>query len=328
MHIAYVNVGAGSPDLPGVGMHQLRRRNNHSPLLLWDIYSTIWRVRPQVVQTWILQMDIVGGIAARLAGVPWIFREPSSALAYESTWKNRLRVAMGSTANAVISNSRGGDKYWAQHVPKNRRFIVPNALVLNEIEAALPLWPAELPRFTSPFALYVGRLASDRTGRKNLRVFLHSIARARQSREITGVLCGDGPQRQELEELRRELGLEDVVHFTGYLPSQSVWGLIKHADMFVSLSEYEGCPNTVMEAMACACPLIVSAIPSHREILDEQAAIFVDPPDVEESSSAMLTMLAAPDLADARALVAKRATRSWSVSAMAENYLRIYQQLI
>ncbi len=55
----------------------------------------------------------------------------------------------------------------------------------------------------------------------------------------------------------------------------SVWALMKKASVFVSLSAYEGCPNTVMEAMACGCPIIVSDIPEHREILDEQSALFV-----------------------------------------------------
>ena len=327
VHVAYAKAGPGNPELTGVVRHQLRRRSNYSPWWLWDLYGIMMRIRPQVVQTWISQMDVFGGVSARLAGIPCVFREPSSALAYPGTWKNGLRVAIGATASAVISNSRGGDDYWAQHVPFNRRHVVPNALALAEIDAASPQWPAGLERFASPMVLYVGRLASDMTARKNLRIFLQAIRRARQQREIVGVICGDGPQRCELEQLRCELGLDGAVHFTGYLPARSVWGLIKHAAMFVSLSEFEGCPNTVMEAMACACPLIVSAIPAHREILDNNAAILVDPRRVDQSAEAILAVLNSPDLAKARVLRAKRVSQGWSVSAMSENYLRIYEQL-
>ena len=86
---------------------------------------------------------------------------------------------------------------------------------------------------------------------------------------MVGILCGEGPQRSELEVMRHKLGLDADVHFTGHLPAASVWALMKKASVFVSLSAYEGCPNTVMEAMACGCPLVLSDIPAHREILDE-----------------------------------------------------------
>ena len=143
-----------------------------------------------------------------------------------------------------------------------------------------------------------------------------------------GILCGEGPQRSELEVLRHKLGLDADVHFTGHLPAVSVWALMKKASVFVSLSAYEGCPNTVMEAMACECPLILSDIPAHREILDESCALFVDPSNIQQTADTIMQALCNTDASKGRALIAKQKTQEWSIPEMARNYEKVYRKLL
>jgi glycosyltransferase involved in cell wall biosynthesis len=120
VHIAYSKEGPNKPELPGILLHQLKSRSNYDPYLLWQLVRIIRRIKPDIIHTWILQMDILGGIAARLNRIPWIFREPSSAMGYPPTWKNRLRVRVGSGATAIVSNSFGGYEYWKSHLPHSR----------------------------------------------------------------------------------------------------------------------------------------------------------------------------------------------------------------
>ena len=87
VHLAYSKEGPDKPELPGVVLHQLKLRSNYDPYLLLQLVRLIRRIKPDIIHTWILQMDILGGIAARLNRIPWIFREPNSALAYSMTWK-------------------------------------------------------------------------------------------------------------------------------------------------------------------------------------------------------------------------------------------------
>lgn len=327
IHLAYCKEGPQKSELPGVVLYQLKARSNYDPSLLWQLIRLARSINPDIIHTWILQMDIFGGVAARLSGIPWIFRESSSVTAYLPTWKNRLRIRVCSGASAVICNSRGGDKYWKIQLPSIRRYIVKNGLPVHEIDRVMAAFPPGLSKSEAKIVLYVGRLISDSSANKNLKAFLEALVHIRQQQNVLGILCGDGPQWSELEVLRHKLGLTEDVHFTGHLPFTSVIALMKKAAVFVSLSAYEGCPNTVMEAMACGCPLVLSDIPAHREILDESCALFVDPSNILQTAAVIGHALRDVDGSKVRALIAKRNTQTWLIDEMALNYERVYTEI-
>lgn len=328
VHVAFSKEGPSKLELPCVVLHQLKARSNYDPYLLWQLVRLIRRIKPDIIQTWIMQMDILGGIAARLNGIPWVFREPSSAAAYLPTWKYRLRIRVVSDACAIVSNSRGGDEYWKTHLPNSCRFIVQNGLPLQEIDRIKAALPLGLAKTETPIVLYVGRLTSDLSATKNINTLLEALAVVREKQDVLGILCGDGPQRSELETLRHKLGLDECIKFTGYLPSASVWALMKKASVFVSFSAYEGCPNTVMEAMACGCPLVLSDISAHREILDQNSALFVDPSNVQQTADAIALALYNRDASRARALMAKQRTGEWAIARIARKWENIYKDLL
>lgn len=328
VHIAYSKDGIHKPELHSVVRHRLKARSNYDPYVLWQLVRLIRHIKPDIIHTWILQMDVLGGMAADIYKTPWIVRESSSAMAYLPTWKNRLRMQIVSRASAIVSNSRGGDRYWKTQLPCSRRYIIPNAVPVHEIDKVVADLPDGLLQFEAPIVLYVGRLRSDDTGNKNLKGFLQVLSYVRQKQKVLGILCGDGPQRSELEMMRNNLGLYTDVHFTGHLSVESVWALMKKAAVFVSLSAYEGCPNTVMEAMASDCPLVISDIPAHREILDESCALFVDISNIQRTADTIVKALSNTDASKSRVLIAKKKTQQWSIAEMAINYEKVYKEFI
>jgi glycosyltransferase involved in cell wall biosynthesis len=102
---------------------------------------------------------------------------------------------------------------------------------------------------------------------------------------------------------------------------------MKRASVFISLSAYEGCPNTVLEAMACGCPLVLSDISGHREILDESCAYLVDPTNIQQTASTIVKALCNADASKSRAVIAKQKTQEWSIPEMARRFERIYKEL-
>jgi hypothetical protein len=60
---------------PAVTLHRIPARGNHDPRLALRLIRLVRTLRPQLVQTWLPQMDVLGGLAARIAGTPWILCE-------------------------------------------------------------------------------------------------------------------------------------------------------------------------------------------------------------------------------------------------------------
>jgi glycosyltransferase involved in cell wall biosynthesis len=141
-------------------------------------------------------------------------------------------------------------------------------------------------------------------------------------------LCGEGPQQSELEALRHKLGLDTDIYFTGFLPSTQVWALMKKAAVLISPSAWEGCPNTIIEAMACGCPLVISDIPAHREILDENSALFFDPSNIQQMVNDIFQALNDVNASKARCDNAREKTKALSISEMVRKYEKIYSEFI
>ena len=323
IHIAYSNDGPDKPELSGVALHRLKSFSNYDPCLIGQIARLIKYIKPHIVQTWLPQMDVLGGVAAKLCNTTLIFRESTSGLIHTPMWKKYLRTKIGSFASAVISNSRGGDEYWRKIMPDKRRYIVSNALPVDEIEKVEVSLPQEMTKVESPIVLFVGRMVKEQ---KAPHLFLEALGLVAREKKISGVLCGEGHQRPELEILRHKYGISVDVHFTGHLPASTIWAIMKKASVFVSLSTSEGCPNAVMEAMVCGCPMVISDIPAHRELLDESCTLFVTPSDVRQAADAIIQILDNPEAAKKRALKAKQKTIDWSIIEMARNYEKVYQQ--
>ncbi|MGZ8394691.1 MAG: glycosyltransferase family 4 protein [Nitrospira sp.] len=143
------------------------------------------------------------------------------------------------------------------------------------------------------FILFVGGADP----RKNHRVFLQAVARSRShlgGRAI--VLVGDAEHPQgSYRATAQALGLEQDVRCTGRLDREDLRRLYSCADLFVFPSRYEGFGMPVLEAMACGAPTITASTSSLPEVAGE-AALLVDPDDVEALGKAMVTVLSDPAL--------------------------------
>jgi glycosyltransferase involved in cell wall biosynthesis len=139
-------------------------------------------------------------------------------------------------------------------------------------------------------------IVSDISPRKNHIRLIRAFERAQDLSQSRLELVVAGQTRTvipELEHMLRDVSRrrENVrITMMGYVSDCEVLSLYAKADLFVYPSLYEGFGLPVLEAMACGCPVITSNVSSLPEVVGD-AALLVDPYDVEALAQAMLTVL-------------------------------------
>lgn len=133
--------------------------------------------------------------------------------------------------------------------------VVPNGVNLQPFrEPSSPINRAQFGFDQEDVLLvYVGRLGPE----KNLTFLLRSFAGASQAYDHIGLLLiGDGPERDNLEDRVKAMGLSGRVILTGMLPYQQLPAYLTMADAFVTASVTEVHPLSVIEAMAAGLPVL------------------------------------------------------------------------
>ena len=125
-----------------------------------------------------------------------------------------------------------------------------------------------------------------------------------EGRDFVCCVLGDGPRRDELEQLTRSLDIEHRVLFTGERPGAA--RLFAAFDVSVICSSSEGLPLAGLEAMASGVPLVATAVSSLPELLEDGAGILVPLGDDVALAHAIATLLDDPDLAARLAATAVR----------------------
>ncbi len=320
VHVAMLR---GGPHLSrivnaGATTHFMASRGNHDPRLVSRMIGLVRETRPDVIQTWLNQSDVLGGIAALTQRIPWVLSERTSPEFYTGSWKDRLRHSLGRHADAIVANSAIGITYWNES--RARKFVVPNAVDVQSIDAAMP---ATLDSVDSrKIVLYAGRLESV----KNVETLVPALCEVVRTRNAMVVICGEGSREREMRADIERRGCSGRFRMLGF--TDTVWRLMKRADVFVSASWLEGHPNAVIEAAAAGCPLVVSDIPQHRAFLDERSATFAPPSDAAAIARAVEAVLDDAATAQEKARRARAAVEQWSIECIAGMYLSIYEELV
>jgi glycosyltransferase involved in cell wall biosynthesis len=106
----------------------------------------------------------------------------------------------------------------------------------------------------------IGRLSPEKGFDRLIEAFPKLLAIRPEARLW---LIGTGAGEAQLVELRDRLGLQERVFFAGFQDNPFAW--LKHADLFVLSSHYEGLPNALLEAIALGCPVLTLEHPGGTE---------------------------------------------------------------
>ena len=143
--------------------------------------------------------------------------------------------------------------------------------------------------------------------------------------EVPLRIAGDGPLRSALEELTRSLGIANVVEFLG--ATDDIPKFLSGAKFLVHTSESEGCPNVVMEAMACGLPVVAMEAGDIPYLVDHGRTGFVVRQDDEVALADRVSQLFMDELLCRRMGLAARAKaeREFSLERLVSDTLTAYK---
>ena len=118
--------------------------------------------------------------------------------------------------------------------------------------------------------------AGDLVARKNYGVAIEAIAKVKNP-NLHYLICGVGSEKERLEAMAIELGIERQIHFLGF--RHDIKELLKISDIFLFTSLQEGLPRSLMEAMAVGLPCIVSKIRGNVDLIEDGKGGFLCAPN-------------------------------------------------
>jgi glycosyltransferase involved in cell wall biosynthesis len=319
--------------------HLNMRRGAPSFAALLKLRNLIRGFRPDVVQTWLYHADLMGLVAARLAGrskVVWNIRCSDMDLAnYRRTTGVVLKVnaALSGRPAAVISNSRRALELHRELGFRPRREeVIPNGFDVQalrpdseagaEVRGELGL-PADAP---------VAGMAARFDPQKGHRYFFDAAGEvARKIPAARFVLAGLGvePGNRDIEAMIAAAGLEtgENVKLLGY--REDMHRLMNVFDVLCCPSPYgEGFPSVAGEAMACGVPCVVTDTGDSARVVGESGRV-VQPGDSGALARAVIELLSLPEAerAELGRSARKRIVDNFSLPAVAARYESLYESL-
>jgi glycosyltransferase involved in cell wall biosynthesis len=226
------------------------------PIAISGLASVLRRERPDIVLNWMAKSQLYGSPAALLSGfgarVVWWQHGIS-----HRNWMDRLATLL--PARAVACSSRAAASAQQRLRPRRQTFVVHPGIDARLEPRARAAKESGIPQARFLIGV-VGRLQADK--RQDRVIEAIRILRDR-GHDVHGLVVGGNawnlaPEYEPaLRRLVTELGLEEVVTFTGQVPDAIP--LIASLDALVNASVTEGCPLVLLEAMALGVPVVATA---------------------------------------------------------------------
>ena len=247
--------------------------------LLLRYRALLRQVKPDLVITYTIKPNVYGGMACRLAGVPYAANITGLGTAFQKKGLLRALVTRlyrwGLKRAKVVfcENAANCQTLLEENVVRREQCCVLHGAGVNLTHYA----PAEYPAESTVHFLFVGRVMRE----KGVESLLWAMERLhREGADCVLDVLGEF----EEESLRPAIecgAVEGWLHYHGY--QADVRPFVAASHCFVLPSWHEGMANTNLECAAMARPLITSRIPGCMEAVEENVSGFLCLPDDEQS---------------------------------------------
>jgi glycosyltransferase involved in cell wall biosynthesis len=275
---------------------------------------------------------------AKRKGVPYLIRPLGILNRWGMTHRRPLlkKVAFQLTERPILEGARAihytalQEQLEAEELGfKAPAVIIPNPVEFPQSIPSAGSLRAEFPQLQGKFvAVFLSRISE----KKGLDLLIPAIARARRNHpSLELVIAGEGATGlvEGLKKLAVEHGVEDCVHWTGFVEGDRKWASLADADLFVLPSYSENFGVAVVEAMGVGLPVLVTDQVGLANDVAEHDAGWVTKCDIEELAQALSEAASQPILARQRGQNGQSlARRQYSVGAVCRRIIHLYEDIL
>jgi glycosyltransferase involved in cell wall biosynthesis len=313
-------------------------RRSLAPGPIFRLRDMLKEAKPDIVQTWMYHADLLGGLAARWAGIPalvWSIRHSNLSVRH-----NRLRTVMIARACAALSRHVPDRILCCANVARlnhvrlgyadDKMEVLPNGFDLSCFKPAPEMRESVRREFgvpdNAPIIAMIGRFDVQ----KGHRMLIDAAATLRERRpQIHYLLAGQDvdDSNAALARWLNECTLQSSVSLLGI--REDIPRLLAAVDALVLPSIGEGFPNVVGEAMASAVPCIASNVGDTPFLIGDTGFI-VPPGDAGALANAMDRFLSMPERERQSYGVRarQRVVENFEIGAIMRRYVEFYDRIL
>ena len=240
-------------------------------LAAWEIRRALSDIRPDVVSTHSSKAGILGRVAGRSLGIPTMFTAHGWAFAEGKSRQKRalyrlIERAAAPLATRIITVCEAERDFAIKHRVAGPDKVVAVHNAVLDVDETLRAEPAKSP----PRLVVVARF--DR--QKDHPTLFRALA-GLLDLEWQLALVGGGPLRSKAESLAAEMSLSSRVSFLGL--RKDVTDLLAQSQAFLLITNWEGFPRSILEAMRAGLPVVASDVGGVSESVVDRETGFVIP---------------------------------------------------
>jgi glycosyltransferase involved in cell wall biosynthesis len=172
--------------------------------------------------------------------------------------------------------------------------------------------------------IYTGRLGPE----KNLEFLLRSFSGISQALEnVRLLLVGDGPLKEDLKDLARELQITASVQFIGQIPYDKLPGYLAMCDLFVTASVTEVHPLSVIEAMAACLPVMGIHSPGVGDTVKDGVTGLLSMEDLSAFTAKLTRLCLQKQLRQKMGRAARKASNKYAIERTTQMMQKHYERL-
>ena len=285
-----------------------------------------------VIDAWLYHAYVLSALTRPLTRVPVVVSGRRSLSDFKEQFNPILRLVDRLAAHwsdAIVANSHAV----ARDVARREGLDLASIRVIqNGVERLEVNWDSSRRRARAqwgarPGDVIVGCVANYKAG-KGLRTLVRASADVcRAHKNVRLVLVGEGPLRNELEELIATEGMAETILLHGAV--EDARELLSGFDVLAQASHSEGLPNAILEAAAAGLAIVATDVGGTREIIEPGiSGLIVPVGDQSALAFALTNLIVDPSLRARLGSAAAANAMEFSVDRLAEETAALYRSLV